>query len=270
MTSMNGPSRARREWLAILAGLILPVMMTATRTFASGDFEQANRLYEEERFAEAVAAYERIAATRGVSSALLYNLGNAAFKSGQIGRAIAAYRRAELLTPRDPDLRANLRFARDTVTGGGWSAGPPWRDWMVRLTADEWTILATTPLTVFFLLLWIAQLRPALGPMLRGYTLAVGVTATLLVALTAFVLQHRFTTIPGVVVTPEAVVRYGPVEESQSRFTLRDGAEVNVLDAKGPWIQITDSSRGSGWARRDQLVTLSLCSPAATPVASGE
>src|SRR5204862_132447 len=68
-------------------------------------------------FAEAAAAYEKIVAGGRVSSALYFNLGNALFKSGRIGRAIANYRLAEQLAPRDPDIRANLRFARNHVNG---------------------------------------------------------------------------------------------------------------------------------------------------------
>ena len=41
---------------------------------------------------------------------LLFNYGNAEFKSGNLGKAIAAFRRAELLAPRDSEIRANLRF----------------------------------------------------------------------------------------------------------------------------------------------------------------
>ena len=43
---------------------------------------------------------------------LYYNLGNTHLRLGEIGRAIANYRRAERLTPGDGRLKANLRFAR--------------------------------------------------------------------------------------------------------------------------------------------------------------
>src|SRR6266516_3657581 len=46
-------------------------------------FEQANRLYEEEKFTEAAAAYQSMIGNGRVSSALYFNLGNALFKSGQ-------------------------------------------------------------------------------------------------------------------------------------------------------------------------------------------
>jgi len=42
-----------------------------------------------------------------------------------VGRAIAAYRRAEELAPRDADIRANLDFARGQVRR--WCAARPFR-----------------------------------------------------------------------------------------------------------------------------------------------
>ena len=73
---------------------------------------------------------------------MLFNWGNALFKSGQLGRAIAVYRRAEALSPRDPDLRANLQFARNSVTGGAGARPDRWRHWLNRWTLNEWTASA--------------------------------------------------------------------------------------------------------------------------------
>ena len=53
--------------------------------------------YGQNKFPEAAAGYERLIVTGSVSPALYFNLGNANFKSGQIGRAIAAaFRRGAL------------------------------------------------------------------------------------------------------------------------------------------------------------------------------
>src|SRR5215467_3632580 len=80
-------------------------------------FDAANKLYEQGKFNEAAAAYEQVTNSGQVSTALYFNLGNAFFKAGQIGRAIVAYYQAERLNPRDSDLRANLQFARNQVQG---------------------------------------------------------------------------------------------------------------------------------------------------------
>jgi tetratricopeptide (TPR) repeat protein len=96
------------------------VLLCPSATWAAlplGEFENANKLYEHGKFAEAAALYTNLVQSGQVSSALYFNLGNAFFKAGQMGRAIGAYRQAEQMTPRDPDLGANLRFARNQVKG---------------------------------------------------------------------------------------------------------------------------------------------------------
>src|SRR5260221_5363147 len=140
-------------WLGLFSVTTLGATELATA------FDAANNLYEQGKFTDAVAAYERLIETGTVSTALYYNLGNAQFKSGQIGRAIAAYRRAEELSPRDPDVRANLQFARDQAQGPSFSPNA-WQRWLSKLTLNQWTLLATGSLWLWFILLAALQWRP--------------------------------------------------------------------------------------------------------------
>src|SRR5262249_60282743 len=64
------------------------------------------------RYAAPAAEHERLLASGVASANPYFNLGNAYLKAGQTGRAILAYERARRLAPGDPDLRANLTFAR--------------------------------------------------------------------------------------------------------------------------------------------------------------
>jgi tetratricopeptide (TPR) repeat protein len=217
-------------------------------------FEQANRLYEQDKFTEAAAAYQSMIGNGHVSPAIYFNLGNARFKSGQIGRAIANYRLAEQLAPRDPDIRANLRFARNQIDGPG--ARPPswWRRCTGHLTLNEWTCLAAAAAWLWFALLAAPQWRPAWKKRLRGYTATVGVIAAILSAGLALACYDRLNIRTAIVVAREAVVRFGPLDESQTFYTVRDGVELTVLDAKGDWLQVTDGSRRIGWLRREQVL----------------
>jgi len=65
---------------------------------ATSPFDQANQLYEQGHYGAAAAAFEKMTQTGPVSAAVYFNLGNAWFKAGQLGRAICAYRRAAELT----------------------------------------------------------------------------------------------------------------------------------------------------------------------------
>jgi tetratricopeptide (TPR) repeat protein len=76
---------------------------------------EANRAYKENRYQEAIDGYLRLIGNGNVNGHLYYNLGNAYFRSGQLGRAILNYKRAQLLIPRDADLHFNLRYALDQI-----------------------------------------------------------------------------------------------------------------------------------------------------------
>ncbi len=79
-------------------------------------------------------------ANRRESPSLLFNDGNAEFKAGNLGKAIAAYRQAELLAPRDAELRANLAFVRNQVQGATVRESP-WQKWIGSLSLNEGAVL---------------------------------------------------------------------------------------------------------------------------------
>jgi tetratricopeptide (TPR) repeat protein len=234
----------------------LPIPHSALRTphstLAAG-FEAANKLYEKGEYAAAAASYERLLQGGQVSAALYFNLGNAAFKSSQIGRAIAAYRQAERMAPRDPDIRANLQFARNQVQGPALSVGR-WQRWLNRFTLNEWTVMAAAALWLLFLLLALLQWRPTLRASLRRTVLAVAAGTVLLAAcLAAALVQARSVRI-AIVVKPEAVVRAGWFDESKEAFTVHDGAELKVLDQHDKWLQVSPDPLRLGWLPRDEVV----------------
>ena len=218
---------------------------------AASDFDSANKLYEQGRFAEAAAAYKKMAQAGPVSEPLYFNLGNSLFKSGQIGRAIAAYRHAGELEPRDPDLRANLQFVRDQVQG---PTLPPnaWLRRLEQLTTNEWTLLAAAGFWVWLLLLTVTQLRPGLKPALRSWTIFSGAAAVILCVCLGVVLSAESGQI-AIVIARDAVVRNGPLEESPAVFTVHDGAELAVLDRKDRWLQVSAGDHRVGWLEEDRV-----------------
>ncbi len=227
--------------------------MTVRAEIRAETFEAANRLYAQGQFTQAAASYEALLQMGQASEAIYFNLGNACFKAGQIGRAIAAYRQAEQLSPRDPDLRANLQFARNQVQGPTLTPSA-WQRWLARLSLNEWTLAAAGAVWLCFLLLVVLQWRPPLKPMLRPYALVLAVLAVCLGGcLTAALYESGWGHL-AVAVVPEIAVRQGPLEESQSAFTVHDGAELRVLDQKDNWLQVSTDPRRIGWVRQEQVL----------------
>jgi tetratricopeptide (TPR) repeat protein len=216
-------------------------------------FDLANKLYEQGKYLEAVSAYESLARSGKTSAALYYNLGNALIKSGQIGRALAAYRQAGQVMPRDPDLRANVQFARNQVQGPTLSPNR-WQRWLGRLTLNEWTLLASGAVWLWLLLLALRQLRPALRAALGSYVIWLGLAAVLLCGCGGAAFYEARITHVAIVIDRDAPVRQGPLEESATAFTVHDGAELRVLDQKDDWFQVATDPRRIGWVRRNQVL----------------
>jgi tetratricopeptide (TPR) repeat protein len=236
-------------FLVFLTVLVLGIAGGRAGTTVESGFDAANKLYAQNKFTEAAAAYLKLIETGSVSPALYFNLGNAFFKSGQIGRAIAAYQQAAALTPRDPDVRANLQFARKQVQGPTVRPGFLQRS-LGTLNLNEWAWLCMAGIWTTFGLLIARQIKPALSPVLCNWTLIAALGTVLTVAASATAFFENPTRQLVIVTVHEASVRTSPFDESPVAFSANDGAELRVLDRKDDWVQVTDDARRIGWLKR--------------------
>jgi len=216
--------------------------------------QRANQRYEAGQYTEAAEIYEAIIAAGIHNSDLYYNLGNAYFKQGEVGRAILNYRRSQRLSPRDADVAANLNFARVQAVDrleankGGLSN-------LVQL-AEEW--LTLNEAVVLALFLWVLicyfTVLAILLPRQRhlfGWVMAVlALCLALGVASTANRLYAEWQYPAAVVVAPKINITSGPGGSDQylAEFTLHAGAEVLVLENRSGWRRITLPGDLQGWA----------------------
>lgn len=232
----------------------------AGMAFASdtaSNFSTANQFYAAGKYSEAAKAYGSILNSGTVSPNLLFNDGNAEFKSGNLGRAIAAYRRAALLAPRDADVRANLQFARNQVQGSTLRESH-WQSWFGALTLNEWTALAMITFWLALLLFAAMQVRPASKNALRGLARATAVVAVFFCTCLGVAASLHTSKSVAVVILPDAVTRSGPFSDAQNAFAVHDGTELAVLDQRNGWVQVTDGAGRTGWMQDSQLVVLPM------------
>src|SRR5688500_8608937 len=76
------------------------LLLQADTAYMTGDYETSQSLYE-----TIIQAGFR-------DFRVYFNLGNAYYQSGDLGRALLNYRRAQEISPRDTDLRNNLVLVR--------------------------------------------------------------------------------------------------------------------------------------------------------------
>jgi tetratricopeptide (TPR) repeat protein len=231
---------------------VTPLVWAAERPSAA--FDDANKLYEQGKYTNAITAYTKLLDEKEISPAIYFNIANAYFKAGHPGHAIVYYRLAQRLAPRDPDIRANLRFARESIGSSG-SQGIGWR-LVNMLTLNELTLATVVVVWVWLLVLAVGQLRRDWASALRLYRWLLGAATVLTLSWLGLAVRTHLDSDAAVVVTREATIRYGPFEEAQRFYTARDGTELAVLDRKDNWLQVVDPNKRVGWVPNKDVVLL--------------
>jgi hypothetical protein len=228
--------------------LVLSVAMTPVQAYNDG-----NRLYAHKDYAGAVVAYEQ-ALKAGPNAAVEYNLGNACFKSGAVGRAILNYRRAHYLTPRDPDVAANLAFARSYRVDKVLTVPSPFARGLDavfhRLSQREADLLGAFGglLAALALAVWIVRRWTAFA-----FVAAAIVALALFGFLTGRVWQGEIDDHPAVVIVPELDALSGPSEEAKQILLLHDGTEVRIRETRAGYSLVQLPGGSGGWIRKDAV-----------------
>jgi tetratricopeptide (TPR) repeat protein len=76
---------------------------------------RADSAYSKEEYKSAIELYNQSIADEGVSSEIYYNLGNAYYRAGHLGKAIISYERALKLDPSNKDAQVNLEFVNRNI-----------------------------------------------------------------------------------------------------------------------------------------------------------
>ena len=224
------------------------LLLAKPSTTAAETMLSANRLYEMSQFAQAAHGYEQLIDQGFADSALFYNLGNAYFKQAEYGRAILNYRHAERLAPRDADIQANLGLARSQTVDQLEAASTrnnPIRQ-LAHLT-QAWMTLNELGFVALGLWVLFAFLIVAFSSARRGSVLREGLSYALVVSGLALImglaglgsrLYIEKTYPQAVVVAQEVDVTSGPGSQYVTEFTLHNGAEVDMLEAREHWVRL--------------------------------
>ena len=241
------------------------LVMLAAGAFAAGGegpsalFIRANGLYGDGKYAEAAAAYEQILAQGIESGAVQYNLGNAYLKAGDVGRAVLAYERARRLIPGDPDLAANLGFARESARD---VSEPPVLARIAFPFAERLSTAAlATSAAIAWWILWLSlglgALVPAAGAASRGLAVASGLAFALVASSGAWrwwTLEHPTTAV--VVAHDDVTVRSEPSPTATALFVATPGTVLRVERTREDAALVTSRDGRRGWLATSALATL--------------
>ena len=213
-------------------------------------FDEANASFKSEDFAKAAEQYEAVLKAKGPSAAVYYNLGNAYQRLGQYGQAILAYERAKLITPRDPDLRANLERARKEASVFETAEGKVTSDSFLKYySRDEWSWILVSAAFVGAGIIFFAGCKRLTRRWSRRVAIAgVCVSALVIGIATAALITRSDESELGIVVSNEAVIRLSPFETAGSVGSPGPGRLVKLGKIEGDYRYVSVPGQGlSGW-----------------------
>lgn len=209
----------------------------------SGPWSAAAEALAAADYPGAAAAYTSLLDAGYIHPDVYYNLGNVLYQAGDVPRAVVAWRRAAVLAPRDPDIAANLDFARRKAQDGVVIEDPvPWfAPWQSALSVSEG--------------LWVGAGLAGLGLLLLGLRHRVGEAAALGLGGLALVLggvvaagaQAEARLQPVAVVLPDVVPVTSDLGGGIKLFELHAGAEVGVLERAAGRSLLVRPTGEKGW-----------------------
>ncbi|MFB6342074.1 hypothetical protein ACE1ET_10135 [Saccharicrinis sp. FJH62] len=244
--------------LLIILSLIL---VSVTSVMGQSDqLKKANDLYARGDFENAIPVYESLVDTGLVSGPLFFNLGNAYYKTGQLGFAILNYERAKLYMPKDKDLEYNLQMAQKMVVDKIDKVDVFFlKRWIIgignNMSSDKW---AYTGIAAFILLIVSIAVYTFSGRSgLKQLGFYFGVLMILVTAVSfaySGSQKNKITERNGAIVfSPTVTVKGSPDDSGTELFILHEGTKVNVTDSIGDWNEIVLGDGNVGWLKKSTI-----------------
>ncbi|MGQ0644684.1 MAG: tetratricopeptide repeat protein [Elusimicrobiota bacterium] len=207
-------------------------------------FDLGNRAYEQGQFAAARDRYEDVLRRGWGGAGLYYNLGNAYYRLGRLGRARLWYERASAADPSHEDARHNLALIR-----AQWPEEAPPGFLEGKEAAAGWIFLAAN---FFFFLLMAAGLYSRAEWVWWGRWTA----AFLFLAAAGLLLFSRSQgrRPAGIVLEARAEARAGPGPEFRVGFVVPEGRKVILFGRSEGWREIGVPDQGlKGWVPQEAV-----------------
>jgi hypothetical protein len=223
-------------------------------------FVSANELYAKGNYKEAIKLYESILQEGKESAALYYDLGNAYFKTNNIGYAILNYERALKSDPDDEDIKANLKLANQKAEDKIEAAPDMFLEQIQGSLVDQmnekqWSIgvifLVIISLLLFSVYIWSSRKS------LKQVGFFIGSGCLILAFLTFFIAKSKYNTTvesnSGIITSASITVTGSPSEKGTRLFLLHEGTKVKIMEESGDWTEIKIANGNVGWVKSADL-----------------
>lgn len=223
----------------------------------SNEVKQANVLYAKGDYSNAAKLYEKILSKDVVAPELYYNLGNAYYKSNEIGRSILNYERALRLSPSFDDAKFNLELAQlkvvDNIVPSQTFFIGRWIHNLIKLlSSNQWLYMSFGVFIFGLIFAFIFIFGPSRITRKISFYFA-----TVLVGISFFTLifagvrkGQMYNHSDAIVMSGVISVKSSPDKSGTDLFQLHEGAKVYIKSTLGSWTEIKLANGGIGWVEQ--------------------
>lgn len=249
-----------RKLIYIYAILLLSISSLWAQSDSTSQWSRANKFYMDGDYTASILLYEEMLGSHQHSAMVYYNLGNAYYKNGNIGKAILNYNRALQLEPSDEDIQHNLMLAQ-AKTIDKIEPVPQFfiKRWLMELGgvfgSDTWAMMALVffGVTLGGVTLWL--ISSTLGLRKLGFYSAF---IALVITVASFVYSEinytkQTSTAEAIVMNSAAPVKSAPSATSKDLFLIHEGTKVTVLQSLDEWNEVVLEDGNKGWILKSAI-----------------
>ena len=241
--------------------MLVPLGLRAQQSYPDSLWKAGVEAYTQGKFQQALEDWEDVRETGVSSTELLYNLGNAHFRNGEIAPAILWWERALKESPSDKDIAYNLEYAR-SLTQDRIDTVPEFfletwgRNACHSLPSDAWAVLSLVFLAITLALVLLFLLGSTPGKRRLGFFGAIVAFLCTFVTWDFAGWQDRDLRSQdyAIVMKPVSSVGSSPSADSaKDLFILHEGTKVKILDNVSGYSQREIADGRQGWIQTKDI-----------------
>lgn len=246
----------------IIFSLLLSIW---ANTYAQHDsltnyFEQANALYAQNNYEEAISKYDIIIKAGYESSSLFYNIANAHYRLNNIAESVYYYEKAKLLDPGNKDIIYNSEMAELLV----YNKPTPipqigivkfYNNFIISKNQNLWPILS-----IIFLVLSLGSIAIFIAgknskTKKTGFIISIISFIFFIISFVFMQKQNSFINADdkAIIFEEKAPVKSSPDDNSTLLFEVFEGYKVTIADRSGIWYKIILEDGKQGWINKETL-----------------
>lgn len=244
-----------RVMIGFLAAVLFLTPLAAAASENESLYLEASRMYNQGNYEKAAGIFESITQRHVVNGDLYYNLGNAFYKKGDLGRSMLWYERALKIMPSDPDLLFNHHLVNGLLVDRAETGSNPVVDvllfWKHRMSART---VSFSAIALFWLFTMVSLFRTFKPVHWLRYPERVLFGFALLFIVSACYDYYRERWVRDAVVISDTIsVRSGFSEDATELFRLHTGTKVRVDEELRGYVKIRFSDSKIGWVEKKNI-----------------